>query len=506
MLLMAGVTRVAGSVDDGDTVTDHLDQERERGITIQAAAVSFAWHAHTLNLLDTPGHVDFTIEVERATRVLDGAALIVDAVSGAQAQTVKVWRQARVHGVSAVAFVNKMDREGADYAAAIGSLEARLGLTVLSVQLPLPGISGATTSSNTIDLVDSALPTYFGDGSSSSSTGGGAPRLRLERTPLVETVDGIALTGSAQPRIKNGADSPLTRLSLEAQAARATLVERVAELEVDGPVAELYLGELPVPPHELRTAIRRLTMAGVAVPALCGVAIRGIGVEQLLDAICAYLPSPADRPPPALGLPPASSSTRRAPADCSNEYVHGAAQTWDQSNGSSGKEVKVSAAAEAVALAFKVVHDTRTRKPVVWLRVYSGFLSASNVVRNSRTGVNERIMALHTLAGEQTIELYEAGPGAICAATGPRSTRTGDTLLLRPNAGCYELLLPPLAAPAPVFYIAVETGSKSQQGALEAAINALCLEDPNNWSAAAGRHGRAALADRCRKIAARVQC
>ena len=295
MLLLAGVTRSAGSVDAGDTVMDHLDQERERGITIQAAATAFSWTGHSINLIDTPGHVDFTIEVERTTRVLDGAALIVDAVAGAQAQTETVWRQAASHGVPALAFVNKMDREGADFGAALTSLEQRLGLVALAVQTPLLAADGGSFC-GAVDLVDMVAYSYT---SAEVKQGGRAQRgapLELERAALPL----VSEAGVEEPCNGTASGAPLHHAVAHATAARAHLVERVAELDPEGEVAELYLEEATVPAATLAAAIRRLTIDGHAVPALCGAALAGVGVEALLDAICRYLPNPDDRPPPTL--------------------------------------------------------------------------------------------------------------------------------------------------------------------------------------------------------------
>ena len=463
MLLLAGVTRAAGSVDDGDTIMDHLEQERERGITIQAAATAFQWRGHPINLIDTPGHVDFTIEVERSTRVLDGAALIVDAVAGAQAQTETVWRQAQAHGVPAIAFVNKMDREGADFSRALASLESRLGLHALPLQLPLtppahaaalasvgaPCADVTALSQGVLDLVTMDLLSYSAP--PSGGTAGGAraqrgARLDMERHALAEEA-----------------------LDEEAAAARAVLVERVADLDPDGDVAELYLSEEAVPPSTLRDAIRRLTLSGRAVPAFCGASLKGVGVEGLLDAICDYLPSPADRSAPSLGVPDAAlaaDATAADPAAAAAAATAAAAASLD-------------AAAEAVALAFKVVHDERSRKPVVWLRVYSGAVSPGDVLHNPRTGESERIARLHLMNGEESSDLAAASTGAICAATGLKKTRTGDTLLLRPADGAQEMRLPQLTTPTPVFFSAVEVESASQQDALDAALASLCLEDPS---------------------------
>jgi elongation factor G len=479
MLLLAGVTRAAGSVDDGDTVTDHLDQERERGITIQAAAVSFDWRAHHINLIDTPGHVDFTIEVERSTRVLDGAALIVDAVAGAQAQTETVWRQARAHGIPAVAMVNKMDREGADFDAAVASLEARLGLTALPVQLPLPAAAGGATgggagvggaAGGAVDLIDLCVLSYWPSDDDAAGTGGRARRgapLRLERRSLPSESAGAATADEREGAAQLGS------LSLDdVYAARASLVERVAELDPEGSVATSYLEEENVSGVELREAIRGLTLSGVAVPTLCGAALRGVGVEPLLDAITAYLPSPADRPTPTLSPPAANTH-----ADASGTGGTGGA--GGTGGGASGAPVELAHAASAVALAFKVVHDARTKKPVVWLRVYNGVFAPSDTCVNARSGVGERLQRLHALRGDEATEVLHAPAGSIVAATGLKSTRTGDTLLLQPQPGCHELTLPALTPPNPVFFSAIETASASQQGQLDAALAAICLEDPS---------------------------
>ena len=235
MLLLAGVTRAAGEVDSGDTVMDFMTEERERGITIQAAATSFDWDGHSLNLIDTPGHVDFTIEVERTTRVIDGAVLIVDAVAGAQAQTETVWRQACAHTIPAVAFINKMDREGANFDAAVASLEERLQLTPLPLQLPLLEADGSCVGA--VDLCTLESLRYSAPDDSTAA----------------RRKQGLVMRRSAlEP-----SDETEGQLLEEARAARAALVERVAELEGEGEVAELYLEEADVPPPLLHAAIRR---------------------------------------------------------------------------------------------------------------------------------------------------------------------------------------------------------------------------------------------------------
>lgn len=485
MLLLAGVTRSAGGVDTGDTVMDHMEQERERGITIQAAATAFSWRQHDINLIDTPGHVDFTIEVERSTRVLDGAALLVDAVAGAQAQTETVWRQARAHGVPTVAYINKMDREGADFDAALLSLEQRLGAVTLPIQLPLlRGGSDEGEVHRLVDLVGMQLLQYT---PAQQSSGGRTPRgapLRLERISLEAHGAAAPAAAPAADGLPSTLPPALADLAERARAARLTLIERVAELEPDGPLAELYLDEQPVPAEALHAALRRLTLSRAALPAMCGASLRGIGVEPLLDAIGAYLPSPADRESPMLRAPGTTPAEEEASAEAgagagAEAGAEAGVGLGANAEAAAAEAVPLAEAAEAVALAFKVVHDQRSKKPVVWLRVYSGTIGVGDTVHNPRTGEQERVLRLHAMNGEDTRDLAQASEGSICAAVGMRRTQTGDTLLLRPSADSMDLRLPELRVPTPVFFSAFETASTAQQPALDAALSALCLEDPS---------------------------
>ncbi len=451
MLLLSGVTRAAGSVDAGDTVMDFMEQERERGITIQAAATSFEWAGHAITLIDTPGHVDFTIEVERTVRVLDGAVLIVDAVAGAQAQTETVWRQARSHGIPAVGFVNKMDREGASFDGAIASLDERLGLTSLPVQMPLlPGSAAGEEGGSlrgVVDLVELAALRYAPGGQAHGGRPQRGEALAVDRVCLADAAGGEA-------------GGEWAEVASRAAAARAMLVERVAELDPEGEVAELYLEEMAVDAPLLRRAIRELTRRAAAVPVLCGASLHGVGVEPLLDAICAYLPSPDERGAPTL---------------CAG----GGGADGAEPGAGGGGGVALGDGAEAVALAFKVAHDAYSKKPLVWMRVYSGEVCPGDALWNARTGEAERPTRLLQMHGEDTLDVGAAGPGSIVAAHGLKHTRTGDTLLLRPREGCERAQLPGLHAPSPVFFCAVETHSSSQQPALDAALAAIVVEDPS---------------------------
>ena len=263
ILFHTGRTHRLGSVDSGTTVTDWMDQERERGITIVAAAISTAWREHELNLIDTPGHIDFTAEVQRSLRVLDGAVVAFDAVAGVQPQSETVWRQADRYRVPRLCFINKMDRVGADFDRAVDSIRRRLGAAVAVLQLPL----GAEREfCGVIDL--------------------------LSMSTLVRREPGAPLETGAVPAERQAA----------ARAARLTLVEAVAE--VDENLLATYLADRSPDAAELRAALRRATVAGRLFPVYCGAALRDLGIEPLLDGVVDFLPSPADR-----GGTPATSDT-----------------------------------------------------------------------------------------------------------------------------------------------------------------------------------------------------
>ncbi|KAM6304187.1 ribosome-releasing factor 2, mitochondrial isoform 3-T8 [Podargus strigoides] len=268
MLYYSGYTRTLGDVDDGDTVTDFMVQERERGITIQSAAVTFDWKDYRINLIDTPGHVDFTVEVERCLRVLDGAVAVFDASAGVEAQTLTVWRQADKHQIPRICFLNKMDKNRASFSYAVESIKQKLETKPLLLQLP---IGEAKTFRGLVDVVTKEQiiwkPTSdLDDGKN------------FEQKPLLEADD--------------------SNLFREVQDARNTLIEQVADL--DDEFAELVLGEYSenfdlIPADKLQSAIRRVTLAQKAVPVLCGSALKNKGVQPLLDAITMYLPAPNER-------------------------------------------------------------------------------------------------------------------------------------------------------------------------------------------------------------------
>ncbi|KAF4024267.1 hypothetical protein G4228_016396 [Cervus hanglu yarkandensis] len=266
ILYYSGYTRSLGDVDDGDTVTDFMAQERERGITIQSAAVTFDWKGHRVNLIDTPGHVDFTLEVERCLRVLDGAVAVFDASAGVEAQTLTVWRQADKHKVPRICFLNKMDKTGASFNYAVESIREKLKAKPLLLQLP---IGEGKAFKGVVDVVGKEKLLWNPNSNDGKD---------FERKPLLETSD---------PKLLN-----------ETTEARNALIEQVADL--DDEFADLVLGEFSenfdlLPAEKLQTAIRRVTLAQTAVPVLCGSALKNKGVQPLLDAVTLYLPSPEER-------------------------------------------------------------------------------------------------------------------------------------------------------------------------------------------------------------------
>ncbi|KAL1783618.1 ribosome-releasing factor 2, mitochondrial isoform X1 [Sigmodon hispidus] len=266
ILYYSGYTRSLGDVDDGDTVTDFMAQERERGITIQSASVTFDWKGYRVNLIDTPGHVDFTLEVERCLRVLDGAVAVFDASAGVEAQTLTVWKQADKHKIPRICFLNKMDKAGASFNYAVESIREKLKAKPLILQLP---IGEARTFKGVVDVVNKETLVWNSDSDDGKD---------FERKPLLETSD--------------------PGLLKETVEARNALIEQVADL--DDEFADLVLREFSenfdlVPAEKLQTAIHRVTLARAAVPVLCGSSLKNKGVQPLLDAVTMYLPSPEER-------------------------------------------------------------------------------------------------------------------------------------------------------------------------------------------------------------------
>ncbi|MBB5929650.1 elongation factor G [Streptomyces echinatus] len=402
ILYATGTTHKRGEVHDGTTVTDFDPQERDRGITIFAAAVSCAWDGHRVNLIDTPGHVDFADEVERSLRVLDGAVAVFDAVAGVEPQSESVWRQADRHGVPRIAFVNKLDRAGADLDRAVGSIRDRLHPAPLVVQLPIGAEDGFT---GVVDLVR-MRSLVWGDG------------------------DGTAVAGAVPGELRE-----------EAVRRRRALEEAVAERH---PAAlEEFCDRETLSAATLTAALRDLTRSGDGVVVLCGSAYRNRGIEPLLDAVVAYLPSPLDVP--------------------AVRGVHG------------GAEQRRAADPEGpfAGLVFKV-NATATGR-LAYVRVYSGTVGKGDVVRDPGGGRTERVARILRVMADRHVQLDRAVAGDIVALVGVKSARTGATLC---DPGAPLLLEPPVAA-EPVVSVAVEARRGTDTGRLAAALARLAEEDPS---------------------------
>ncbi|MGX1625294.1 elongation factor G [Streptomyces sp. NPDC055506] len=401
ILFATGTTHKRGEVHDGTTVTDFDPQERDRGITIFAAAVSCAWDGHRINLIDTPGHVDFADEVERALRVLDGAVAVFDAVAGVEPQSESVWRQADRHGVPRIAFVNKMDRAGADLDAAVASIRERLHPAPLVVQVP---IGTEDTFTGVVDLVR-LRALLWSDGDT------------CEETPVP---DGLRDEVLARRRALEEAVAELHPGALEEFCATGTLGERT-----------------------LSAALRDLTRDGDGVVVLCGSAYRNRGVEPLLDAVVAYLPSPLDVPP-----------------------VRGTDDGEEQ-------ERPADPAAPPAALAFKV-HATPTGR-LTYLRIYSGTIEKGDTLWDASARRTERIGRILRVQADRHAPLDRAVAGDIVAVVGLKSARAGSTLCA-PDA---PLVLEPPGVPEPVVSVAVESRRTGDTDRLASGLARLTEEDPS---------------------------
>ncbi|MFH8618732.1 elongation factor G [Streptomyces sp. NPDC017979] len=402
ILYLTGATHKRGEVHDGTTVTDFDPQERDRGITIFAAAVSCDWDGHRINLIDTPGHVDFADEVERSLRVLDGAVAVFDAVAGVEPQSESVWRQADRYGVPRIAFVNKMDRAGADLDAAVRSIRERLHAVPLAVQLPIGSEGGFT---GVVDLV----------------------RMRARQWRAGDD----AVTDAPVP---NG-------LRAEAVRRRRQLDEAVAELHPQA--LEEYCTGAAVSDATLARALRELTRSGAAVAVLCGSAYRNIGIEPLLAAVAAWLPSPLDVPPVRGGA--AGAGEERA-ADPGQPFT---------------------------GLVFKVTATPTGR--LTFLRVYAGTLRRGDVVLDAGARRSERIGRILRVRAGRHAEVESAVAGDIVAVVGVKAARAGATLC-DPAA---PLVLEPPPVADPVVSVAVEARRSLDTDRLALALARLAEEDPS---------------------------
>jgi elongation factor G len=412
ILFYTGKSHRVGEVHHGDTSLDWMPEEQKRGITITAAATTTFWTAsagpfagveHRINLIDTPGHVDFTIEVERSLRVLDGAVAVFDASQGVEPQSETVWHQADRYGVPRLAFINKVDKLGADFELCVRSIRERLGAVAIPVQLPL-GQEGR--HEGVIDLIGMRTLRFSG---------------RIGEPAVVEPI--------------------APEHEAAARAARASLVEQVAE--VDDAFCAIFL-EGEVTDEALQQALRRATLALALVPVLCGSAYKNRGIEPLLDAVVSYLPSPVDRPP-ARGQGPGGEEAREASRE-----------------------------APLCALAFKLTHD-RNVGHLTWLRIYSGTMTPGAQLFNANQRQSERIGRIMQMHANQREDVREASAGDIVAVAGLRHARTGHSF----TDPRHPLVLEAMSVPEPVMALAVEPRSDADQDRLAAALRKMSLEDPS---------------------------
>jgi elongation factor G len=407
ILYYTGVNYKMGEVHEGSATMDWMPQEQERGITITSAATTCLWNDHRINIIDTPGHVDFTVEVERSLRVLDGAIAVFDAVAGVEPQTETVWRQADKYDVPRICFVNKMDRIGANFSRCVDMIQGRLGATVAVVQLPI-GVE-----SNFVGVVD-----------------------LLEMHALV--------WDESSPR---GEDYTVVEIpaNLQEEAAlwRANLVDTVSTF--DDRITEKFLNDEEITASDLRAALRRATISNLAVPVLCGAAFKNKGVQPMLDAVIAYLPSPLD-------VPPTKGTDLKGERDLE--------RTADDKQ-------------PFAALAFKIMSDQHLGK-LVFARVYSGMAAQGDTVLNSTRDRKERIGRIVQMHANHREPREVAYAGDIIALVGLKNTTTGDTLC-DPHD---PIVLESLDFPEPVIHVAVEPKTKADQDKLSRALQTLSEEDP----------------------------
>ncbi len=405
ILFYTGRTHKIGETHDGAATMDWMEQEQERGITITSAATTCQWKGNRINIIDTPGHVDFTVEVERSLRVLDGAVTVLCAKGGVEPQSETVWRQAEKYGVPRMIFVNKMDILGADYYHVIDMVKDRLKANAVPVQLP---IGKEESFTGIIDLIKMKSEIYKDD--------------------LGKEIEEAGIPEDMQE---------------EADKWRRALLESVAE--TDEELMMKYLEEDDLSEEDIKTAIRKSTIAGEMVPMLCGSAYKNKGVQMMLDAVIDYMPSPLDIPP-IKGVLPGTDQEEERHTDDNGPFA---------------------------ALAFKIMADPFVGK-LAFFRVYSGTLESGSYVYNSTKGKRERIGRILQMHANKREEIDKVYAGDIAAAVGLKDTTTGDTLCDEKN----PIILESMEFPDPVIEIAIEPKTKAGQEKMGIALAKLAEEDP----------------------------
>ena len=425
ILYYTGLNHKIGETHDGAATTDYMPQEKERGITITSAAVTTHWtypnnlqpdndrgqkqHQYTINIIDTPGHVDFTIEVERSLRVLDGAVTLLDAVAGVEPQTETVWRQADKYKVPRLVFVNKMDRAGANFFNCVQDIKEKLGVNPVPLQIPI-GVED--NFKGVVDLIKNRAIVWNEDDMG----------MTYKEIPIPDD-----LIEQAEMWRKN----LLENIALEDMA----LMDKIFE-NPDSVVSE----------NEINAVLRKAVIESKIIPVMCGSAFKNKGVQAVLDAVCAYLPSPLDLPP-----------VKAVNTDNNIEITR-----------NPKKEEKFT------ALVFKIMSDPFVGK-LTFLRVYSGELSEGVYVQNNRTGKKERIARLMQMYANKRNPIDAIEAGDICAAVGLKDVRTGDTLTLEGD----NIALEQMSFPEPVIGVSIEAKTQADSDKLQTAIPRLLEEDPS---------------------------
>jgi elongation factor G len=415
ILFYTGITYKIGEVHEGTAVMDWMEQEQERGITITSAATTCFWRDHRINIIDTPGHVDFTAEVERSLRVLDGAVAVFDSVAGVEPQSETVWRQADKYRVPRICFVNKMDRVGANFRRTFDQIISKLEANPVAVQLP---IGCEDKFVGVVDLIGMKSITYKDETMGADYVVGEIPAAMLE----------------------------------DVRHYREQLIEKVSE--ADDKILEKYLHGEEITEEEIKAALRKRTITSVRakgeapfVPVICGSAFKNKGVQPLLDAVVDFLPSPIDIPP-IVGLDPSRKEETLVERPSSDD-------------------------APFAALAFKIMTDPFVGQ-LTFFRVYSGVLNSGASVYNATKQRNERIGRLLKMHANKREEIKEVYAGDIAAAVGLRSVSTGDTLCDEKH----PIVLESMDFPEPVISLAIEPKTKADQEKLGVGLQKLMAEDP----------------------------
>jgi elongation factor G len=404
ILFYTGTTRKLGEVHDGQAIMDFMKQEQERGITIASAAISCSWKEFQINLIDTPGHVDFTVEVERSVRVLDGMVAVFCAVGGVEPQSEAVWSQADRYRVPRIGFVNKMDRTGANYMDVIGQMNEYLDANAVPFQLP---IGAEENFEGMIDLVENRS-IYFKEG-------------EIVELPIPEELKPIAAK------------------------ARQQMIEKLAES--DERILELFLEDEPIPLEILKNAARKATLKLEITPVFCGAAYKNKGIQNLLDAVLDYLPSPLD-----IGAVVGIDIYKEDKTHTRNPSVKDPFS----------------------ALVFKLIHDPYVGQQT-FVRIFSGSIRSGMQVYNSSKQKYERVGRIFRIKAKERIEISEAGPGDIIALIGMKYSKTGDTLC----NGDFPLLLESIHIPQTVIELKINPANRKEQSKLGEALAKLVNEDPS---------------------------